>query len=336
MRLGKLISGVLVVLFCTGTAASAAQDGRLRIATWNLSNLHQDAGQSVPGRDVARTQEDYTWLRYYARQLDADIVAIQEMHSRAAAHKLFWRGGWTVHISGRRLEDFDTYDLTGEWPDGSIYTGFAVRKSVETVSVRDLEAIAVDHVDPEDGIARSTRWAVELTVKAGGVDLKLLAVHLKSGCASGALRSDAQGFETFINPDDADCTTLARQVKPLRTWIDAQIAEGTPFIILGDFNRAFDRQDEDDPLWQGMTEGLAGGATLTRFPDGMEATCWKNAPPASYYRDPIDFLVFDSRAARMADRRSFGWLTYEPSLAPRASRISDHCPASIEIDPTRR
>lgn len=335
-RIGHCAAGLAMAAIASGVQAQDEANS-LRIATWNVANLHHEVGTSVPGRDVARSAEDYTWLRHYAYKLDADIVALQEINSRAAAHRLFSRGRYEVVISGRRLLDLQAYDLTGEWPDASIYTGFAVKRDIEIVRVEDRREFEISHVDPETGIARPTRWAVELEVEHRGQRLILLGVHLKSGCTRGALRDGVQGYDTFINEEDPDCTTAARQVGPLRKWIEAKRAGAVPFVILGDFNRAFDMDGPADQMWQGLTKGLPGGAGLVRFPNGQDATCWKDAPPAPHYRFPIDHLLFDPRAARWVRPGGFGWLTYERRLAERYDRISDHCPAYVDLSwPERR
>lgn len=302
----------------------------LRLAAWNLSNLHHEAGQSVPGRDVIRSREDYKWIRHYADKLDADVIALQEANSRAAIHRAFSRGRYNAYISGRKTKDLDAYDLTGKWPDASIYTGFAVRKGIKVTRVESVPSLEIMHADPRNGTRRPTRWAVELEIEHQGQPFVILSVHLKSGCSIGALKDASTPYERYVS-NDPDCTTLARQVKPLRAWIDEQLAAGKPFAIIGDFNRAFDVDGDRDHLWLGMTDNLAGGRSLTRFPEGRAAECWKGAPPAHYYTNPIDFIVLDDRAARMARPRSFRWVTFDTALAIKADLISDHCPLSLDI-----
>lgn len=314
----------------TGAAQERRDERTIRLAAWNLSNLHHEPGQSVPGRDVVRSREDYKWLRYYADRLDADVIAIQEANSRAAIHSVFFAGRYTAYISGRRAQDLDTYDLTGDWPDAGIYTGFAVRKGITVTRVESVPALEILHADPDDGTRRPTRWAVELEIEHQGQPFVILSVHLKSGCAVGPLRDADRSYDTYV-AEDPDCTTLARQVAPLRAWIDRRMAAGIPFAIVGDFNRAFDATGPQGHLWQGMTQDLPDGGNLTRFPDGMTAECWKNAPPARYYTNPIDFIVLDDQARAMARPRSFRWVTFDKALAARADLISDHCPLSLDL-----
>ncbi len=313
------------------SAAREKAEGALRVATWNIANFHHAEGDSVPGRDVVRTQEDYTWLRHYAHALNADIVALQEINSRAAAHRLFSRSGWTTVISGRRLDDLQTYDLTGEWPDAAIYTGFAVRRSIAILRAEDVPSLQLLHTDPRTGIARPTRRAVEIEIEHEGQRLILLSVHLKSGCFRSALRDEERGPDRYIDPSDADCTTLARQMGPLRAWIEEKLAGDVPFVILGDFNRAISAAGDSDDLWQSLSGALPGGQTLSRYPNEHEAQCWKDAPPAPFYEDPIDYIVLEPRSAAFALPESFGWVTFDPSLAPRFDKISDHCPAYLDL-----
>ncbi|WP_159820262.1 hypothetical protein [Colwellia sp. 20A7] len=52
---------------------------------------------------------------------------------------------------------------------------------------------------------------------------------------------------------------LSNQVQPLEAWIDARATEGIPFIVLGDFNRRFNRDielgySEYAGLWQAIDD----------------------------------------------------------------------------------
>ena len=58
---------------------------------------------------------------------------------------------------------------------------------------------------------RPTRWGTEILVEKDGDLLRLMSVHLKSGCHGGSL-------EPATTPD---CMTLAAQRAPLESWIDA-------------------------------------------------------------------------------------------------------------------
>ena len=73
------------------------------------------------------------------------------------------------------------------------------------------------------------RWGTDIAVRQGGRQLRLLSGHLVSGCWG--VREDGNQNRRRI------CETLRGQIRHLTDWADARRAEGTPFAILGDFNR---------------------------------------------------------------------------------------------------
>lgn len=126
-----------VATYRDGASMSAGQDkgympgtdcGRkLRIASWNLANLYHLSGHDLPGREgTQRSDEDYDHLQRFARLLDADLVALQEVNSIAAIRRVFPEEKWQAFISDRKRDD----DETGRATDG-IYTGFVVRNGIE-------------------------------------------------------------------------------------------------------------------------------------------------------------------------------------------------------------
>jgi hypothetical protein len=65
--------------------------GRLRLATWNLENLHAQDGQSTslePEPSVKRRTTDYDRIRCYVRLFDPDILAVQEVDGEAALSRV--------------------------------------------------------------------------------------------------------------------------------------------------------------------------------------------------------------------------------------------------------
>jgi hypothetical protein len=58
--------------------------GRLRLATWNLANLHSQNGQSIFSDSEKRHDIDYERIRCYVRLMDPDILAVQEVDGAAA------------------------------------------------------------------------------------------------------------------------------------------------------------------------------------------------------------------------------------------------------------
>ena len=76
---------------------------------------------------------------------------------------------------------------------------------------------------------RFQRWGTDITVTVNGRDLRLLSVHLRTGCWGAKQDADGGRAET--------CATLRGQILLLRACADARREEGTAFAVLGDFNR---------------------------------------------------------------------------------------------------
>ena len=278
----------------------------VRIATWNLNRLHWRTGGALWRGAAARSDADYDTLARYARVLDADVIAFQEVNGPRAAARVFPPRDYSLHVSGRHDPRYD-----------DIYNGFAVRKGrFDRVVKRDHEALGLG-----PGARYQLRWGVDLMVSRDGRRLRLLNVHLKSRCFTKSLEK----------PRDRHCRTLGRQVDPLESWIDARWREGVPFVVLGDFNRAFDRHGRRDHLWRAIDDGDPPGLRLHRLPaDRDPPACWRGTK--RHHRYPIDFFVFGTRAWKRADPASFRQIVWTDADAdPRRGLPSDHCPIAVDL-----
>ena len=293
--------------------AAPAPDEWIRIASWNLNLLHWRTGKALWRRAVARSESDYRTLARYARDLNADVIAFQEVNGPRAAARVFPPRDYSLHLSGRHDPRYD-----GIYND--IYNGFAVRKGrFDRVEKRDYEALGLGS---NPGVPYRLRWGVDLTVRWQGRTLRLLNVHLKSKCSG----------KSLTEPRDRPCRKLARQIEPLEAWIDARWREGAPFVVLGDFNRAMDRHGRRDHLWSALDDGDPPGLRLHRLPDGRERTCWRGTWRYRRHRDPIDFFVFGARAWQRVDAASFREVAWTDADAdPRRGLPSDHCPIAVDV-----
>ena len=213
MRIGSPFLLLSALVFAVPSHA-----GDLRVAAWNLELLNDTDMEGC----VPRAAADYDALARRVAELGADIVAFQEVENAAAAQRVFPAADWHIEISSR--PSTGPGPACRERPDahlGHLATGFAVRRGI-------AYRRAVDLADLADGNP-FLRWGADITVTDGGRELRLLSVHLVSGCWGVEQDRDERRTET--------CTVLRGQMLHLKAWADARRAEGVGFVILGDFNR---------------------------------------------------------------------------------------------------
>jgi endonuclease/exonuclease/phosphatase family metal-dependent hydrolase len=206
--LPAITAGALLLLTAT-TAASAAE---LKIATWNLDWLttRQPGQRGMPTDVRARQPEDFARLAHYAAELNADVIAIQEVDGRDAAMRVFPREHYSIHMTRDRLTQ---------------RVGIAVRRGIPYSVNPDVTSLAVEP---------RLRSGADITLHLAGGELRILAVHLKRGCRDVKLARS-------ISPA---CSDLRSQITPLSEWIAARSAAGEAFLVLGDFNRTMDGRDQ--------------------------------------------------------------------------------------------
>ncbi|HEY1934665.1 MAG TPA: endonuclease/exonuclease/phosphatase family protein [Acetobacteraceae bacterium] len=271
-----------LLLCLLGVPAGAAE---LKIATWNLNWLTaRPAGDPSLPKDVhVRAPGDFDLLRQYALQLDADVIAIQEVDGAAVAQRLFPADRYSIHM---------THD------DVVQRVGIVVRRGLHYDVNPDVRGIALR---PTSGL----RSGADITLYLGSTTLRILAVHLKTGCW------DARLTHTSRRP----CVELREQIRPLQEWIAARQSEAVPFIVLGDFNR---RMDGKDQLWS----ALAHTAPLVRATEGRSSPCWGG-------EGFIDHIMTGGAARAWLQPQTLRVLTYRETGDEWKDRLSDHCPVSV-------
>jgi endonuclease/exonuclease/phosphatase family metal-dependent hydrolase len=250
---------VLLIGAC-GAAPPSKQD--LILATWNIEHLAARDGAGCRPRSAS----DYAELRRHAAALGADIIALQEVEDRAAVARVFDPGVYDIVVSAR--PEGDLGDCRGQPGQRRTpqRTGFAIH--------RDRLAELGIHWRPmpplkDLGIA-GRRWGTQIRIDPSdgkGPAVRLLSLHLKSGCGWGRLdRADLRREQ---------CRLLRRQRGILEEWIDEQAADGEPFVLLGDFNRQLDQPRDD--FWRDLD---AGPQARPPLPTGQRAPGTRRRPLA--------------------------------------------------------
>jgi exonuclease III len=217
--------------------------GGYKIATWNIGWLTERAveinadfrSRGERGDVFQRQPADFERLKRYVERLNPDIIALQEIDTVEAAQRIF---------------DPALYDIVLTDETDFQRPGFAIRKGISFTQNPDLAELDVTAGEP-----RSLRRGKDVTVRIGDRSVRLLAVHLKSGCQPVGSTSDA-------------CDLLEEQIPVLDRWIDQRQAEGGDYAVLGDFNRRF---AAEDPLWGALDDGPE---TLVRITREHRSSCW--------------------------------------------------------------
>ncbi len=280
---------ILALLLCLAVPARAEA---LKVSTWNLDWLTARSHEAarLPQDVHTRAPADITRLAAYATRLAADIVAFQEVDGPDAAALVFDPARYTILTTEQAVTQ---------------RVGLAVRRDIPVRRNPDLTAL-----DVEPGAPFPLRDGLDATLTLpGGNALRILVVHLKTGCQTGALAASRR----------PQCALLARQIAPLTDWVAARRREGMAFLVMGDFNRVLDAPEE-------MGAVLAIAAPLTRATQGRADPCWDGAP----FIDHI-FAGGPARAWLVPD--SLRVQVFRETDDRERSRLSDHCPVSVTLDP---
>ena len=301
---------------------AAAGKARVRMATWNIEYLVEPAtyaalrsscvadNSKVTGAErllpcdivpqLDRTAADFAALRRYAAQLDADVVALEEVDGVAAAQQVF--PGYEFCFTSRPNVQKN---------------GFAIRRGLPFRCENEYLPLALDDMQ---------RRGVVLTLFPNSPnEMTLLGVHLRSGCPVGPLTDRA-------NPK---CVILTQQIPALRAWIAQQAAAGRRFALLGDFNRrmtleagpARDAAGNAANLWGVLDAADKSAADLTNI---VAAQPFTKCVAGSEYSSFIDTVVVGRDLASAIADKSFVRVTYSAADAAQY-RLSDHCPVGIEF-----
>ncbi len=236
-------------------------------------------------------------MKHIIDNLNADVIAFQEAESVAAAARIFDPARYTIVMEERPGQPSGT--CGGRHPDKMFIrqaVGFAIKKTISFDRNADVRSLMLGNPQLRSGI--------DITVKARGkAPIRLLGIHLKSGCASG---SEAQA-----------CPTLIGQIPALEAWIEAAAKGPDRFAIIGDWNRRL--AQPADKVWSELDDGAPSNADLRLADAGIAPACDPR------FRDFIDHIVLDRRAGR--DLVEFSETQYQPDQ----KHYSDHCPIAIAL-----
>lgn len=298
----------------------------LTFATWNLawqrstplSQAQFDECTKIKPaqRDKLEDKHPYRWeckspeqmedMKLVAKKLNADVISVQEVESPEALQQIWPK------------DEYDFYlNMKSPWIQR---TGFVVRKSsgLQVGPLIDIEQLGSAFKD-------HARNGAELPLTISGKTIKLLSVHLKSGCFDQALNS---GYATKRDKENGvvTCDVLKKQAPALEAWLDSSIQSGFSAIIIGDFNRRFDSSIEQQTnpevsLFAEISDGDPENADLFRPTKEFVAMPECQGGGSKWL---IDHALMTSDLSKYYVEGSLSELS-----VPKKG--SDHCPLSFKM-----
>ncbi|HTR16487.1 MAG TPA: endonuclease/exonuclease/phosphatase family protein [Acetobacteraceae bacterium] len=271
--------------------AGLAQAAEIKLATWNLEWMTaRPAGDpALPADVVPKQPQDLDRLRHYADALDADVVAFQEVDGPAIAARLF---------------PADRYALQFIDEDVVQQVGLAIHRDIPVERNPDVTGL---DLYPE--ARHKLRDGLDVTLHLpGAATLRILAVHLKQGCQR----------DTLALSHRPACRMLRAQAEVLKNWIARRRAENVPFVVLGDFNRWMEGDDD-------FLATLQAPVPLLRATAGHASPCWGG-------ERFIDHILAGDAARDWLRPETLRVLVYRETGDEWRERLSDHCPVSVRLD----
>lgn len=281
---GAILIAGLAACAAISEPGPAGRDTPLRVVTWNIEHLGEAGEGCVP-----RTKADISAIADHVRSLNADVVSFQEVASEEAAQAVFPANEWRLFVSGRV---YDTQQpLCRQDPSrrmGHMRTGFAVRRGIDVELQVELSSLG----NTAFGTNQEPH-GVDIEVPMGRRSVRMLSVHLTSGCASA--KSDAEPA----------CTALYSQASALRRWTEERSADGEPWLVAGDFNRVWHAHDG---FWSSALGESAGRVQVASLGDGA-----------------VDHIILAST------RTGLSFQSVEPGASAAFLGLSDHEPVVVDL-----
>jgi endonuclease/exonuclease/phosphatase family metal-dependent hydrolase len=295
----KLLAIGLAILSLSSLIPKASATP-FNIATWNIEWL---SSHGYPQFEQSlRQSQDFEKLAGYFAQLDASVVAIQEVDSKEALQKIVGTD-YQIILSERS----DARNSKRQFQNINQYTGFAVASHFKVTEYPDLDL----NPEPNGKLRFGTHIAVSSTVNPKPIHF--LSVHLKAGCQGKYKNSRS-------------CRLLKDQTQILSDWIKSRHENQDSFVILGDFNH--DLSYKNDWLFAELTRY---SPTIQLASKKSKAICEvrsnRNPNATHRFNKLIDHIIVSpDLAMHAANQQPFS------KNDVINFKLSDHCPLKARVE----
>jgi len=275
---------------------------KLRFVSWNMEHLAENNGEGC----VPRNDSDYFKLRDFATNLEADIVALQEVESAQAVARVFPEDDWNIIVSDRPASL--SYECYGNGKKSTQQrVAIAIRKGVKYVEAGTFKVLALDRV--------GLRYGLMVKLIHRKDTLEVMSIHLKSGCF----------VDDYSQSDRSACETFEKQVPLLDDWVEQRVKNKRPFILLGDFNHRI--ANPENKLWQDLTDMEGQVVVLSNSMQNLQS-CHPRYP------EPIDHILLGAGAENyyVPGSEAVYYFSETPDAMNEEEMLSDHCPIGVVLN----
>ncbi|CDI03339.1 conserved exported hypothetical protein [Candidatus Competibacter denitrificans Run_A_D11] len=199
--------------------------GRDAPIQWDIARIppcdvYQENHRIVPPTTAAYAKRRQQIAEVIQRQAP-DVIAFQEVSGKAAVLEILPDGGQDYQVCS--FEGYGVQRLAFAWRR-------TLGEAAEACSA--YAPLSLPARPPED----RPRPGLALGLRVDGQLLRLLNLHLKSGCVSPLESSDPNGRGQLAG-NHSPCLVLQEQLQPLEAWLEQQSQGANRLMVLGDFNR---------------------------------------------------------------------------------------------------
>lgn len=272
-------------------------DHVLSVATWNVEHLAYPIDQGCKPRSKGELKN----MRAYARKLDVDIVALQEVASKEAVHLLFPEAEWQVIMSARA--DSKAYECRDSgYKSTQQKTAIVVKKALQVSAVEQNQGFMLKRPGLRFGLG------ISMQTPLGMADI--LNLHLKSGCF----------VDDYLKSDSRACQDLSEQAAILYDWIEKRENASVPYVILGDFNHRISAP------YNRMTRSIRAKSKRASLPIQIVTQPLIGCHPR--YPAPIDHIIVGGLSATGV---ILSPLVHYYDDMQEDAMLSDHCATTVNI-----
>jgi len=190
---------VLITLFFVNSKLRA--DEYITVGTFNIEWLGDGIDDQKP-----RNKQEYAELARVIKELNADVLALQEIENQDAIKLV--------------LNNMPQYNAIILSTNGKQNVGFLYKKDIKIINTLEYKPLQV--------IPNKTRSGFVVTAKKGNFDFKMMIVHLKS----------TSSFDNTNQLRQKSFQIRNVQVGILNNWADSclKYTDERDLVILGDFN----------------------------------------------------------------------------------------------------